>query len=30
MIVIKLADAKELETLLSPADYQSLIASAGH
>ena len=30
MIVIKLADAKELDTLLSPADYQSLIASAGH
>jgi len=30
MIVIKYADAKELETLLSPADYQTLIASAGH
>ena len=30
MIVIKLADPKELDTLLSPADYQSLIASAGH
>jgi glycine cleavage system H protein len=30
MIVIKYADAKELDTLLSPADYQSLIASAGH
>jgi len=30
MIVIKLADAKELDTLLSAADYQSLIASAGH
>ena len=30
MIVIKLADAKELETLLSPTDYESLIASAGH
>ena len=30
MIVIKFADPKELDTLLSPADYQSLIASAGH
>ncbi len=30
MIVIKLADAQELDTLLSAADYQSLIASAGH
>jgi len=30
MIVIKLGDAKELDTLLSPADYQSLIASPGH
>ena len=30
MIVIKLADAKELDALLSPSDYQSLIASAGH
>ena len=30
MIVVKYADAKELDTLLSPADYQTLIASAGH
>jgi len=30
MIVIKVTDTKELDTLLSPADYQSLIASAGH
>jgi glycine cleavage system H protein len=30
MLVVKYADAKELDTLLSPADYQTLIASAGH
>ena len=30
MIVIKLADVKELDALLSPADYETLVASAGH
>ncbi len=30
MIVIKLSNAKEWETLMSAADYEKLIASAGH
>jgi glycine cleavage system H protein len=30
MIVIKLANPKEWETLLSAADYEKLVASAGH
>jgi glycine cleavage system H protein len=30
MIVVKLANAKELEALLSAADYEKLIAGAGH
>ncbi len=30
MIVVKLADAKELDGLLSAADYEKLIAAAGH
>ena len=30
MIVIKLANPKESDALMSPADYEKLIASAGH
>ena len=30
MIVIKLADPKEWDTLMTAADYEKLIASAGH
>ncbi len=30
MIVVKYADAKELDALLSAADYEKLIATAGH
>ena len=30
MIVIKLANPKEWETLMSAADYEKLVASAGH
>ncbi|HET8575987.1 MAG TPA: glycine cleavage system protein GcvH [Methylomirabilota bacterium] len=30
MIVIKMANAKELDSLLSAADYEKLIAGAGH
>ena len=30
MIVVRLADPKELDALLSPADYEKLIATAGH
>jgi glycine cleavage system H protein len=30
MIVVKLASAKEWDTLLSAADYEKLIAGAGH
>jgi hypothetical protein len=30
MIVIKLADPKEWEALMTAGDYEKLIASAGH
>jgi glycine cleavage system H protein len=30
MIVVKMANAKELDALMSAADYEKLIASAGH
>ena len=30
MIVVKYADAKELDTLMSAAEYEKLIAAAGH
>jgi glycine cleavage system H protein len=30
MIVVKYADAKELDALMSAADYEKLIAAAGH
>lgn len=30
MIVVKYADARELDTLMSAADYEKLIAAAGH
>ena len=30
MIVVKLANPKEWETLMSAADYEKLVAAAGH
>ncbi len=30
MLVVKMADPKELDTLMSAADYEALIAAAGH
>src|SRR5262252_5329714 len=30
MIVVKLADAKEWDSLMSAADYEKLVAAAGH
>jgi glycine cleavage system H protein len=30
MLVVKMADPKELDALMSPADYEHLIATAGH